>query len=349
MTNNDMATDEVQIDLVKLAKELLHKAVYIIAAAFVCMVAAFFLAGRGSEPSQYAATALMRVEYPPLEAESEEELQLLIENSDRDLLNTSIVLLTSRGVLEDVIDREGLSYTYQELSPMITSATSSKNFFRITVTGADADETVRIANALADVLPEKAAALTTEGAVRVVDYAGEALETGGASGGTSGRMTKALLGAIVGAVLAVGVIVFLYLFSNKIHDEDYLAQAYPNVPLLALIPGGKAADKGRGDYYSARASAAAAPAAVKRVENRPRRAPAPARAPRSAQPAAGEPAPDRKKAPPAQPGKPQPAAEDKASRRDRDAVGAKALRAQEENKAPRPADTEKEGEDKSNG
>lgn len=321
MTNNDTAmndtaTDEIQIDLVKLLKQLWRRALIIVLAALVFAAGAFVFAGREKkqeteeqlEEIEYTARALMYVK-PVILSDSEDNgtPRTTINADDmsaaRSKVATYTVILRSRGVLEEVIEEQALDYTYEELYSMVSAASvSGTEFFEIAVTGKDAEETARIANALADILPARIAQVVQGDDVSVVDYAGtpslppeeEEQMQEEQQQGIKARLKPAILGAFVGGVLAAAVIVCVYLFSGKIHDEDYLAQAYPDVPLLTVVPDQRRGGKERADYYGGRASAPVAPAAVKKTDKRPRPAPnqAPARPARPAQPEAG-----RKKAP----------------------------------------------------
>lgn len=70
------------------------------------------------------------------------------------LVETYIVILKTRGTLEQVIEQENLSYDYETLSDMIEAgAVNSTEVFEIQVTSADPEEAERIANCIAELLP----------------------------------------------------------------------------------------------------------------------------------------------------------------------------------------------------
>ena len=268
MTNHDVETEEIQIDLVKLIKELWRRALLVVLAAVVFAAGAFLIAGwerqeqeqeiqeelEEEPPVLYTAKALMYVK-PVILSDGEDGGERTSINAEdmsaaRSKVATYTVILQSRGVLEEVIKEEKLDYTYEELYKMVSaSSVYGTEFFEIYVTGEKARETARIANALADILPERIAEVVEGDDVSVVDYAGvpnpppeaeeekeeelEELE----EGGIKFRLKPVLIGAFLGAVLAAAAVVLAYLFSNKIHDEDYLAQVYPQVPVLTVVPG----------------------------------------------------------------------------------------------------------------
>ena len=114
------------------------------------------------------------------------------------------------------------------------------------VTDANPQEAEKIANAIADVLPNKIAAIVEGSSARIVDYAVVPSQK------SSPNITKlTAMGLLAGFVLSAAVIIVLELMDETIHDEDYLAQNF-DLPVLAAIPdmlnGGK--DKGYYKYGS---------------------------------------------------------------------------------------------------
>lgn len=335
MTNNEVTNDEVQIDLMKLVREVWRRAVLILLAAAVCAAAAMVFSSLRSakdseevleeeeEPEEtYTVKALMYVK-PVVLADGEESGDRTTLNADdltaaRTKVPAYTVVLKSRSVLETVIYQENLDYTYDELYGMVSAAAvAGTEFFEIAVTGPDAREAVRIANALADLLPEKISEVMQDDNVSVVDYASkpdpvdpeeeEEEEEEEAADNVKSRIKAAVVGGLVGAVLAVFAVVCVYLFSSKIHDEDYLKQAYPQVPLLAVVPAMSGTGRqGQPNYYGGRAAAPVAPAAVVKAKKadaradqgrppRPEDAPVGAKKPAGADKAA--PSPERAKKP----------------------------------------------------
>ena len=148
------------------------------------------------------------------------------------LVNTYVVILQSRTVLNEVIEQAGLDYTYAELKDMISAAAvNSTEVFEIIVKSTSPTEAELIANTIATVLPDKIADIVNGSDVRIVDYAVVA------SHRSSPSYTKnTFIGALLGAVLCAVVVVISHMFDENIRSEDYLTLTYPDIPLLAVIP-----------------------------------------------------------------------------------------------------------------
>ena len=137
------------------------------------------------------------------------------------LADTYIIILKARTTLNEVIEKEDLDYTYEELYDMISSdAVNGTEVFSICVTSEDPEEAKNIANAIARILPDKISGIVDGSSVRVVDYAVTPSES---------------VGFLGGALLVCIIIVIRTLLDTLIHDEDYIIQTY-DFPILAVIP-----------------------------------------------------------------------------------------------------------------
>lgn len=244
MYENRPEADEIEIDLLKIAQVLLQKAWIIIAATFLMAAAAFGATYFFITPL-YTSTALMYVNNSSFSVGntsfsiSQGEL-----TAAQGLVDTYIVLLKSRTTLEDIIDQCSLEYDCEELSDMIEAeAVNATEIFSVNVTSASPREAERIANTITQVLPERIASIVDGSDVRIVDYAVVP------SRRASPSFTRnTVIGALAGFVLAAAVVVLRYMLDDQIHEESYLTQTYPNIPLLAVVPDMTSAGK-RGYYY----------------------------------------------------------------------------------------------------
>ena len=158
------------------------------------------------------------------------------------LADTYMVIMRSRNVLNDVAEEVGLSYSYGQLREMITAAAvNGTEVFQVTVTGTNYIHCAQIANAVAEVLPDKIAAVVEGSSVRVVDWAVENPMPVGPN-----RSMYAMVGFVAGAGISALLLVVLDLMDTTINSEEYLAHVYPNRPLLAVIPGSESTKNG---YY----------------------------------------------------------------------------------------------------
>lgn len=223
--------EEMEIDLLKLARALWRRAWAIMLAAVIFGGAALAYTAIFVTPL-YKAEALMYVNSSDISVGG---AKLSISQGEltaaQSLIKTYAVILTSRTTLNDVIEQSGVSYTYEELKDMISAqSVNSTEVFSITVTSPSPREAEMLANTIARILPEKIAAIVEGSSARIVDYAVEPARK------SSPSLSKnTLIGAMVGFVLACGIVVIMELTDEQIHDSDYLIQTY-DIPVLAVIP-----------------------------------------------------------------------------------------------------------------
>ena len=244
MYKNRPGADDIELDLLKIAQVLLQKARIIIAATLLLAAAAFGATYFFITPL-YTSTALMYVNNSSFSlgntsfSISQGEL-----TAAQGLVDTYIVLLKSRTTLEDIIDQCSLAYSCEELSDMIEAeAVNATEIFSVNVTSASPREAERIANIITQVLPERIASIVDGSDVRIVDYA--VVPSRRASPSFTRNM---VIGALAGFVLAAAIVVLRYMLDDQIHEESYLTQTYPDIPLLAVVPDMTSAGK-RGYYY----------------------------------------------------------------------------------------------------
>ena len=229
---NERKSEEFEIDLLELAQVLLSKFWLLLLVTVITGALAFSYTFAFIKP-QYTASTLLYVNNSNISVGS---ASLSISNADlsaaQKLVDTYVVILKSRRVLNEVIEESGTNYTYRELSDRITAdAVNNTEVFRVTVTTDSPQESERIANIIARVLPDKIAEIVNGSDVKIVDYAVIP------STKSSPSYTKnTAIGALAGFVLVAAIVVIRYLLDDSIHSEDFLTENYPDVPLLAVIP-----------------------------------------------------------------------------------------------------------------
>lgn len=237
-TNNEY----YEIDLMQLLRAMWKKAWAIVLAAVIGGGIAFSYATFFVTP-MYEAEAMLYVNNTSFSVGS---TSVSISSGDltaaQSLVNTYIVILNSRRTLNEVISTTGVDYSYEKMKSMLSAKpVNSTEVFSITVTSHDPQEAEMIANAVADILPDKIADIVDGSSVRIVDYA--VLP----AGKVSPSITRyATIGALLGCIAACAVITIMYMSDTLIHDEDYLIDTY-NLPVLAVIPDLSAND--RDSYY----------------------------------------------------------------------------------------------------
>ena len=224
--------EEFEIDLLELALVLWHKLWIIIIVTILGAGIAFGYTFAFIKP-EYTASTLLYVNNSDISVGS---ASFSISNADlsaaQKLVDTYVVILKSRRVLNEVIAESGTSYTYEQLSKKISAASvNNTEVFRITVTTSSPQESEKIANIIARVLPDKISDIVLGSDVKVVDYA---VIPSARSAPSYSKNTA--IGAMAGLVLACAAIIIGYLLDDSIQSEDYLTTSYPDIPLLAVIP-----------------------------------------------------------------------------------------------------------------
>lgn len=232
----------MEIDLLQLAKTLWRRAWTIILVTLLFGAAAFSYAKLFITPL-YQARAMMYVNNSSITVGST-SVSLADLSAAQSLVDTYTVILKTRTTLEEVISRAELDYTYEELYGMITAASvNSTEVFEIVVTSASPREAEKIANTIAELLPEKISDIVEGSSVRIVDHAVVPSEK---SSPNISRCTA--IGMLLGAVLVCGIIILRELLDEQIRSEDFLLETY-NLPVLAVVPDLLTAGKGGRNYH----------------------------------------------------------------------------------------------------
>ena len=232
------------IDLVHVVKSLWRRAWIIILSSLVVAGLGFSLATFFIAPT-YSSSIMLYVNNSSI---SLGDASFSISSSEitaaQGLVKTYSEILNNRTTLERVIDETDVPYTYKELSKMITAASSNDTeIMKVTVTTENPYEASKIANCIAEVLPERISEIIDGATMEVVDSAIPNLNKVAPS-----RTQYTLVGFLIGLLVSVVILVIVALMDDTIHDEEYVLQNY-DCPILAKIPslvnsGGK-----RSGYY----------------------------------------------------------------------------------------------------
>lgn len=162
----------------------------------------------------------------------------------KELANSYMVIVESRPVFEKIREKTGLDYSDGELSGMISCATINETeIFRVQVICANYQHAIAIANAIAEILPTHISSIITDTSLAVVEYAAEVRNQV-----SPNKTSNTMLGFVIGFGLCAAVLVVLELTNDTIASEEFLSRAYPDVPLLAVIPDTETGG-GYGKYY----------------------------------------------------------------------------------------------------
>ncbi len=223
--------DFYTIDFSHIGKTLLKKIWAIIISAVLCAAVGFSVAAFVVAP-KYSSSVMLYVNNSSF---SLGNTSFSISPSEltaaQSLAKTYIVILKNRTSLNQVIEKSGVSYTYEELDEMITATTVNETeVLQITVTSTDPHEAAKIVNCIAEVLPARIAEIIEGSSMEVVDVG--VVNTDKIS---PSKTKYTIVGFILGMILTSLALVVVALLDDTVHDEDYILQSY-DYPILAKVP-----------------------------------------------------------------------------------------------------------------
>ncbi len=234
-----------EIDLLELTRAVLHRW-WIIMLAIILGGALGYGFSKKTVTPVYDTDVLLYVNNSSLSVGST-SISLSDMTASSNLVETYIEILNTRTVLNEVIARTGVNYSYYQLKQMISASSKNKTaVLCITVSDPNAEEGVLIANTIATVLAEQIMKIIEGTSVQLVDAA--VLPEVAA---TPGVRYYAIRAALIAAVLAIALIVVCDLLNDKIRKEDDFAKNY-DYPLLATIPDHAKSGGSHYGYYSSK-------------------------------------------------------------------------------------------------
>ena len=220
--------ETVEIDLKELAKTIWKRA-WIIVLCVVVLAAATFAYTKAFVEPLYTANVMIYVNNNSNRnnnALSSSDLAVALR-----LVNTYINILKSDSVLEEVVEKTGVSLSAAQVRGMLSAeAVEETEMFRISITSKNPQMSADVANAIAKIAPEKIAEIIEGSSAKVIDYARVPKNP------SSPNCTKnAIVGGLVGAVLAVAGIFIHMMLDMRINNEEDLLKICP-IPVLGKIP-----------------------------------------------------------------------------------------------------------------
>ncbi len=233
------------IDLMHIFTQLLRRLWLIVLAGIIGAGVGFSVASFGIAP-KYSSQIMLYVNNSSISLGSTSVSISASEiSAAQSLVKTYVVILNNRTTLEKVIERAELDYSYEQLSGMIdASSVDETEVFKVKVTCGDPYEAEKIANCIAEVLPERISEIIDGSSMKVVDVAVANLNK------VSPSITKyTVVGFTIGVILTMFIIVFLVVMDDTIYDEDYIIQKY-DYPILAKVPDLLDSEAAKFNYYS---------------------------------------------------------------------------------------------------
>ena len=217
--------DEMEIDLIEILYALKKRALIILAA----LLAGALIAGVYTKlmiTPLYSATSTVLVISKETTLTSIADLQF-----GSQLTKDYSMLITSRSVLEEVLDNLGLDMGYGTLKGNVSiNNPDETRILQITVTNPDPQLAKELADELAAVSSEYIGDKMEVVPPKIIEEA----EVPAAQ--TSPSMSRnVMLGAMAGLFLSAGVVILMTVMNDSIRSEDDI-ERYLNIPTLASIP-----------------------------------------------------------------------------------------------------------------
>ena len=147
------------------------------------------------------------------------------------LVATYINILESNRVLDPVAEKVGHGLTASHIRGMMAAAPMDETeVFEVQISSSDAQLAATIANAIAEVAPEKIEEIVVGSSTKIIDYAKVA-----AAPYSPNRSRNTTFGMVGGALLAACIVVLQTLLDVRVKGEEDLA-LISNAPVLGLIP-----------------------------------------------------------------------------------------------------------------
>lgn len=217
--------DEIEIDLMELFYAL-KKRILIIAAVLVLGAG---IAGAYTKifvTPVYSATSTMLVLTKETTLSSLADLQI-----GSQLTQDYSMLLTTRTVLQDVIDNLGLDMTYRQLESCIKiNYPEDTRIMEITVSNPDPEMAKKIVDELSEVGAEFIGDQMEVVPPKVVE-AGEVPE----NPDSPSLKKNVMLGALAGLVVSAGIVVLMTIMDDTLKSEDDI-ERYLGMSTLASVP-----------------------------------------------------------------------------------------------------------------
>ena len=222
---NQLEDDEIESDLFQLLGELKRHFLKILAAAILGGAIAFCISRYAITP-QFTSTSMMYILSKETTLTSLADLQIGTQ-----LTNDYKTIIVSRPVLQEVVDKLALPYTYKNLSKKVT-IDNPQNTRIITITGEDPD-------------PEMAKSITDAIAETSSDFIGDIMEMVPPKIIESGEIPilksspsntrNAVIGAVIGAFLVCALVTVRMLLNDTIVNSDDVTR-YLGLSVLASVP-----------------------------------------------------------------------------------------------------------------
>ena len=222
---NYMNEEGIEVDLAELFFALLNKWYLIALSGMVCALACLLMT-MYLIPEKFVSKTSIYIYNQQNDNMTYNDLQ-----TGSTLTKDYEILVKGRNVLENVIEKLDLEFTYKQLNKMVSvTVPANTRIVEISVETTDPYLSRDIADAVREISSKNIAEVMGVDAVNVVEKANLPEEK------SSPSISKfTLIGGVAGAFLACAVIVFLTIINDTICTQDDV-EKYLNLSTLGIIP-----------------------------------------------------------------------------------------------------------------
>lgn len=147
------------------------------------------------------------------------------------LVNVYVEMIKSDNILSEVAQQTNLGYTAKDIKGMISaSAVNETPIMQVKVTNANPAYAIMIANAIADIAPEKITEFMDGSSVKIIDRPKLPEYP------SSPNVTKnTAIGIILGLIVSCGLVLLMEILDTRIKSEEELAKLL-DIPVIGVIP-----------------------------------------------------------------------------------------------------------------
>lgn len=208
---------------------ILFKRVWIIVLCTVLATVGAFVVTKYIIDEKYTASVSMYV--APNSANVDVLASLSELNYAQEVVNTYIEILRTNSFMTSVAYNSGLGYSQKDLAEMVEiNAVNDTEIFMVKVTTKDPDDSLILANTIAQMAPQKIIEIKDADAVRVVDPAVLPLEPS-----SPNVLRNTAIGLALGLMAGVMLAFLLEMMDKRVKNEDDIVRRY-NIPVLGSVP-----------------------------------------------------------------------------------------------------------------
>lgn len=215
-----------EIDINQLLSYFKSKIIYIIfaMAIFFCLACIYVNKFRVPEYTSFTTVLLNQ-------ANDSEQINSSQVDLNRKLISTYNEIIKSKKILNQVIDKLSLDYTYSDLvSKISVGEVGDTSIIKISVTDTDSTLAAEIANTIADVFSQEIVTIYNIKNISTIDKA----EPSSIASSTS---TIKIIGVstIAGAFISVAIIFILFYFDTTLKNEEDI-ERITGLPVIGMVP-----------------------------------------------------------------------------------------------------------------